>query len=193
METIIDELNTGKTTKIVFSINEYKEKRYASIRKHINTKYYQGPTKKGLSLERKSIEKIYIELHNLSLSKYGPGKIGEQKMVVDIGDTSAAHIGLKKFKGKEYIIIQKYYTNGKYSGPGHGFGFPYKDIDKVASILKKIIEKWDIKLEKEPNQNNNDKVFVDMWKLHRDTRKIAKIMGLDLKIVREKLIKLDLI
>lgn len=197
MDTIISELKTSKTSKIVFSIVEFRKKRFASIRKYVENKKYQGFTKQGLSLDKDTL----MELHNIlcdynlrTNNHFGSDKEAPQYKI-EIDQENMIIVKTESLGNKKYIIIQKYISSSKYTGPGHGVGIPYDLLEDAVTKVFSLIENWDVETEAESDDDCllSDKLLADMWELHRDTRKIAKIMGLELQNVRNGLIKLGLI
>lgn len=58
-------IEKNSTTRLIFSLTEYKGRTYLDIREHIATETYQGPTKKGLRLDVEFFEEFMNILRNM--------------------------------------------------------------------------------------------------------------------------------
>ena len=61
----IGELEKNSSTKVVFSITEYKGSMYVDMREFVESATYQGPTKKGIRLHSDKLDEFIDNLRKV--------------------------------------------------------------------------------------------------------------------------------
>jgi hypothetical protein len=75
----IGELEKNSSTKIVFSVTEYKGSYYVDVREFIKSETYEGFTKKGLRFHRDKLDDFMANLRKVKIQLSGLPAPGEEK------------------------------------------------------------------------------------------------------------------
>ena len=123
--------------KLVFSVQHWKGKPFAHVRKFVQSKKYEGPTKSGLSMDKAELEEILNALQKLHQ------EIPKSEVVefVKVGKYKGTDIVVSIIKPDDSISlpavdIREFIETPKYSGPTKkGVRFSWDKLTEVIAIF----------------------------------------------------------
>jgi len=141
---IIGKIEINDSSSCVFYIEEFRGKRFGSIRKFVDSEVYEGPTKSGVVLNEKGVAELISLLENFSSSrgeseKIEDGKLGKVEMDSHnkMGEERCIVVQISTFKNEQALDIREYVETEAYSGPTKkGVRIPLNSIKDVIGYLK---------------------------------------------------------
>jgi len=137
-DRVIGEIVLQRSSKLIFSINEWRGKYFASVRKFVFTQKYQGPTKAGLSLSRKSLRELIPALSGLEKT-LPPRQENEFKR---IAKSATEYIKIMTLPAEEEsdlpaVDIREFVDTPAYQGPTkRGIRFRWNLLPEVIACLQ---------------------------------------------------------
>ena len=137
---IIGTIEVSEKTEIRFFISEFKNNKYANIRKFFLGGKEPVATKKGILISKNNLKEI-IKLIDEKLDLYKKQSTDAiQKIPLD--EDNHLKIAVTEFKGKKYFEIREYVESESYSGPTKkGITINIEHFDKTLTHLKQMDEK----------------------------------------------------
>lgn len=135
---IIGEIALQRSTKLVFSVSEWKGKTFANVRKFIATPTYEGPTKSGMVLSQMFLHEIITTLTNLE--KTIP--LQKENEFKRIPKTDTEHIRIVTLPSEDEDVlpavdIREFVDSPTYSGPTkRGVRFRWNLLPDVIACLR---------------------------------------------------------
>ena len=134
----IGELALGESTKLIFSVNEWRGRKFASVRKFVTTQKYEGWTKAGFSLSNKMLLELVAAL--VELEKTIPPR-GEREFArLPKSQTEYIKIGILPSEhddGLPAVDVREFVDSPAYQGPTkRGIRFRWNLLPDVIACLR---------------------------------------------------------
>lgn len=141
-DQIIAEISLGESTKLIFSINEWRGRSFASVRKFVSTQKYNGPTKSGFSIDKQLLREIISVLSNLERAL--PAKMEKEIKRIPKSSTDCIRIATLPSEDGETlpaVDVREYVDSPRYQGPTkHGIRFRWNLLPDVLACFQKQIK-----------------------------------------------------
>ena len=134
----IGEIALQGSSKLIFSVSEWRGKHFANVRKFVATQKYQGPTKSGLSMDKKFLLEIISAL--TQLEKTLPPQ--EEKEFKRIFKNETDHIKITTLPTTDEdnlpsVDVREYVELPTYQGPTKkGFRIRWNHLPDVIACLR---------------------------------------------------------
>lgn len=149
----VGEIMLQGSSKLVFSVNEWRGRQFASVRKFVATQKYQGPTKSGITLNKNLLHELIGILTQLENTL--PHKDGQQFKRITKSDTEYIKIEILPTEDEgEFpaVDIREFVDSPNYQGPTkRGVRFRWNLLPEVLACMReqaKIIHETE---KKEPS------------------------------------------
>jgi hypothetical protein len=146
-EQIIGEIALSGSSKLIFSVNEWKGRSFASVRKFVATQRYEGPTKSGLAMNKQLLHELTATL--VTLERSLPPKEEHEFKRIPKGDTEYLKVATLPAddEGLPLVDVREFVDTHRYQGPTkRGFRFRWNLLAEVLACLReqdKIIGEYE--------------------------------------------------
>ncbi len=133
----IGEIALGETTKLIFSVSEWRGRQFAGVRKFVATQKYEGWTKAGLSMPRNLLHSVLDTLAALERS-LPPNEEHEFKRIPK-GDTEYIKVATlpPDDEGLPRVDVREFVDTPSYQGPTkRGIRFRWNLLPEVVACLR---------------------------------------------------------
>lgn len=137
-DQVIGEIALQGSSKLIFSVNEWRGRYFASVRKFVFTQKYEGPTKSGLSLSKKSLYALILAL--TGLEKTLPPQ--QENEFTRIAKSDTEYIKVRTLPAEEEsdlpaVDIREFVDTPTYQGPTkRGIRFRWNLLPEVIACLQ---------------------------------------------------------
>jgi hypothetical protein len=146
-EQIIGEIALSGSSKLIFSVSEWKGRSFASVRKFVATQRYEGPTNSGLVMNKQLLHELIVTIATLERSL--PSNEEHEFKRIPKGDTEYLKIGTLPAddEGLPLVDVREFVDRLRYQGPTkRGFRFRWNLLAEVLACLReqaKIIGEYE--------------------------------------------------
>jgi hypothetical protein len=134
---VIGKVGLNDSSECWFYVQEFKGKKFGSIRKFVDSEVYSGPTKNGVVLNVEGIGEL-VKL----LEKVSPGTPDKELGKVQDQEEKYIAVQTSTFKEEQAIDIREYVDTETYSGPTKkGVRIPMASLKDVIGYLKTMADK----------------------------------------------------
>jgi len=133
----IGEVAMGGTTKLIFSVSEWRGRQFAGVRKFVATQKYEGWTKAGLSMPRNLLRAVLDTLAALEHSL--PPKEEHEFKRIPKGDTEYIKVTTlpPDDEGLPLVDVREFVDKPTYQGPTRsGIRFRWNLLPEVLACLR---------------------------------------------------------
>jgi hypothetical protein len=133
----VGEVALGGTTKLIFSVSEWRGRQYAGVRKFVATQKYEGWTKAGLSMPRELLREVLGTLTALEQS-LPPREENEFKRISK-SDTEYIKVSTvpPEDEGLPLVDVREFVDKPSYQGPTKsGIRFRWNLLPEVLACLR---------------------------------------------------------
>ena len=133
----IGEVALGETTKLIFSVSEWRGRQFAGVRKFVATQKYEGWTKAGLSMPRELLREVLGTLAALERSL--PPKEENEFKRIPKSDTEYIKVSTlpPEDDGLPLVDVREFVDKPTYQGPTKsGFRFRWNLLPEVLACLR---------------------------------------------------------
>lgn len=137
-DNTVGTLQLTKTTSLVFSVQSWKGRMYAHVRKFIATEKYEGPTKAGMMLAGDLLVPVIEALHRLKVEAPGPTETEYAR----IDKSRTTRIVIKTvppddLKSLPSVDIREFVESPEYTGwTKKGVRFPWGRLPEFIALLE---------------------------------------------------------
>jgi hypothetical protein len=147
----IGEIALGKSTKLIFNVNEWRGRRFASVRKFVTTQKYEGWTKAGLALSKIVLPELLEAL--MKLERTIPPREEHEFGQLPKSPSEYIKIGTLPSEdedGLPAVDVREFVDSPAYQGPTkRGIRFPWNLLPDVIACLR---EQMKAMIEAEKNE-----------------------------------------
>lgn len=137
-EQPLGEILLGESTKLIFSVNEWNGRQFASVRKYVVTQRYKGWTKSGLLMNQRLLREVTAGLSRLEKSI--PSCEQDEFERFQKNDTEYIKIGTLPSEipdGLPAVDVREFVDSPAYQGPTkRGFRFRWDLLPDVIACLR---------------------------------------------------------
>lgn len=136
-EQTIGEIALSGSSKLIFTVNEWQGRLFASVRKFVATQRYAGPTKSGLAMNKLLLRELTATLSTLELSL--PPKEEHEFKRIPKGDTEYLKVATLPAddEGLPLVDVREFVDTPRYQGPTkRGFRFRWNLLAEVLACLR---------------------------------------------------------
>ncbi len=133
----VGEVALGGTTKLIFSVSEWRGRQFAGVRKFVATHKYQGWTKAGLSMPRNLLSALLDTL--IVLERSLPPKEEHEFKRIPKGDTEYIKVTTlpPDDEGLPLVDVRKFVDAPSYQGPTkRGIRFRWNLLPIIIACLR---------------------------------------------------------
>ena len=126
-------------SEIKFSIDEYRNHKYGSIRKYLKRESYSGPTRSGITMNGEIAIGIAKVLEQFAQS----GETVDEKELGMFAKRPglSVKVRLTTYQGAKGIDLREWQEDAAYKGwTKRGIRLAYKDLPQIVEFLKKMAE-----------------------------------------------------
>lgn len=143
MDEPLGTVEIGRSTRLVFALNNWKGRQLAMVRKFVNTDKYDGPTKSGFTMSGKVLvdvvgvlEQLRGEVCRREGAEYARVSKGKE---IDIVVTTITPDDGQALPG---VDVREHVCSNAYTGPTKkGIRFAWEKLPEVIACLKTLAEK----------------------------------------------------
>ena len=141
-DQIIGEIPLGESTKLIFSLSEWRGRSFACVRKFIVTQRYSGATKSGLIMDNKLLREVTGALFDLERSL--PGQTEQE--IKRINKNGNDYIKVTTFPAEDddklpAVDVREFVDSPTYQGPTkRGIRFRWNLLPDVLACFRKQME-----------------------------------------------------
>ncbi|HOG89501.1 MAG TPA: hypothetical protein PLV50_03110 [Smithella sp.] len=141
-DQIIGEITLGQSTKLIFSLREWKGRNYASVRKFVATQKYIGATKSGMVIDKKILREITVALSDLERSL--PSQTEQEIKCIPGNGTNYIKIATLPSEDVENlpaVDVREFVNSPSYQGPTKsGIRFRWNLLPDVLACFNKQLK-----------------------------------------------------
>ncbi|MFH1619361.1 MAG: hypothetical protein ABIG11_05600 [bacterium] len=133
----IGAIELSKESEVRFSIDEFRGRRYGSIRRFVRREDYCGPTHAGITLNTAILEGLHSVLSELPKEPEALGDRELGRFAKRPGLTVVARITV--YRDSTDIDIREWQGDSSYTGwTKRGIRIPYNHAEKTADFLEEM-------------------------------------------------------
>ena len=137
---IVGKIELNDSSQCVFYVEEFRGRKFGSIRKFVDSEAYSGPTKSGVVLNPEGIDELVALLGGLAKLS---GKLEDKEVgKVQVQDGKFIAVTITTYREEQGLDIREYVDTDEYSGPTKkGIRLPVGAIKDSIGYLKTMKEK----------------------------------------------------
>jgi len=137
---IVGKVELNDSSQCVFYVEEFRGKKFGSIRKFVESEAYSGPTKSGVVLNTDGIDELVALLGGLLKQT---GKLQDKEVgKVQVQDGKFIAVNITTYREEQGLDIREYVDTEDYSGPTKkGIRLPVDAVKDAVGYLKTMKEK----------------------------------------------------
>jgi hypothetical protein len=142
-DNVVGTLQLGRSTSLIFSIQSWKGRTFAQVRKFVSTEKYEGPTKAGLMMGGDVLVAVIEALQRLKAEVPGP-KETEFARIPKSRDTTLVvkTIPPDDLKSLPSVDIREFVESPGYTGwTKKGVRFPWDKLSEFVAILESLAKR----------------------------------------------------
>jgi len=133
------EIPLGQRSVLKFYVDEFKGRRYGSIRAFVSGEDYSGPTKHGITMDARLLAAVAALLENLGPESSERADRELARWPKQPGVELVARVTL--YKGTVGVDLREWVREGRYEGwSKKGARLPFKESARAAALLRRMSE-----------------------------------------------------